>query len=79
MIHKVKRGDTLSAIAKKYGVTVDAIMRENSAIIKNANVINVGWEIKIPAPTGESFQQVINTVLKDIESLPSFKKLMEML
>lgn len=78
MIHKVKSGDTLSAIATKYGVTVDAIVKANSAIIKNANVIQAGWEIKIPAPaSGESFQQLFNRVLKDIDELPSFKKLLE--
>lgn len=80
MIHRVKSGDTLTGIAKKYGVTVEAILRENSAVIKNADKIQTGWEIKIPSPSsGDTFQQLFNSVLKDLEELPNFKKLMEML
>lgn len=45
--YTVKKGDTLSAIAKKYGTTVKKIMSENSSI-KNANKIYVGQKLKIP-------------------------------
>lgn len=45
--YTVKRGDTLSAIAKKYGTTVKKIMAENSSI-KNANLIYTGQKLKIP-------------------------------
>lgn len=80
MTHRVKKGDTLSAIAKKYNTTVAEIMRVNSAVIQDPNKIQVGWDIKIPSPsTGDSFQQAFHKVLKDIEDLPSFKKFMEML
>lgn len=80
MIHRVKKGETLTAIANKYGVPLASILKANSAIIKDANLIQVGWEIKIPTPTeGESFQQLFNRVLNDIEDLPSFKSLMEKL
>jgi len=44
--YTVKKGDTLSSIAKKYGVTVDAIVKLNN--IKNKNVIRVGTVYKIP-------------------------------
>lgn len=40
----VKAGDTLSAIAKRYNTTVDALVRLNG--IKNKNVIHVGQVIK---------------------------------
>ena len=40
-----KRGDTLSAIAKKYGTTVKAIAAKNG--IKNVNRIYVGQKLKI--------------------------------
>ena len=41
----VKRGDTLTAIAKKYNTTVDAIAKKNG--IKNKNVIYAGQVLKI--------------------------------
>lgn len=43
--YTVKRGDTLSAIAKKYGTTVKAIATENG--INNVNLIYVGQKLKI--------------------------------
>lgn len=43
----VKRGDNLSTLAKKNGVTVRQIMQANPNI-KNANVIRVGQKINIP-------------------------------
>ena len=44
--HTVKRGETLSSIAKKYGVTVDAIVKANK--IKDKNVIHTGSVFVIP-------------------------------
>jgi LysM repeat protein len=41
----VKRGDTLSAIAAKYGTTVAKLVRDNG--IKNANLIYPGQIIVI--------------------------------
>lgn len=46
--YTVQKGDTLRAIAKKYGCTVDEIVEANSELIKNPNLILVGWELKIP-------------------------------
>ncbi len=43
--YKVKSGDTLSAIAKKYNTTVTAIAKKNS--IKDVNKIYVGQVLKI--------------------------------
>lgn len=43
--YTVKKGDTLSAIAEKYGTTVKAIAAENK--ISNVNVIRVGQKLKI--------------------------------
>ena len=43
--YTVKRGDTLSAIAKKYGTTVAKLVSANG--IKNANLIYVGQKLKI--------------------------------
>ena len=43
--YTVKKGDTLSAIAQKYGTTVKAIAAENK--ISDVNVIRVGQKLKI--------------------------------
>lgn len=43
--YTVKSGDTLSAIAKKFGTTVDALKRLNN--IQDVNVIRVGQVLKI--------------------------------
>lgn len=43
--YTVKRGDTLSAIAKKYGTSVNALVQLNA--IANANKIYVGQKIRV--------------------------------
>ena len=43
--HKVKSGETLGAIAKKYRVTTKQIMTWNK--LKNANVLSVGQRLRI--------------------------------
>ena len=48
-VYTVKKGDTLSQIAAKYGTTYQAIAAYNG--IKNPNVIRVGQKIKIPVST----------------------------
>ena len=45
--HTVKSGDTLSALAKKYGTTVSALMRFNPQI-EDKNKIKVGQKITLP-------------------------------
>jgi len=45
--YTVRSGDTLSAIALKYGVTVAAIVKLNN--MSNANLISVGQVLKIPS------------------------------
>lgn len=44
--YTVVKGDTLSKIAKKYGTTVDTLVKLNG--IKNKNLINIGQVIKLP-------------------------------
>ena len=46
--YKIKKGDTLSKIAKKYGTTVKAIKEANPEKIKDVNKIYAGDTIKIP-------------------------------
>ena len=44
--YTVKRGDTLSKIANRYGITVNEIVALNN--IKNPNLIYVGQHLRIP-------------------------------
>lgn len=46
-VYTVKRGDTLSAIAAKYGTTYQELAKYNN--ISNPNRISVGQQIKIPS------------------------------
>lgn len=45
--YTVRSGDTLSSIAAKYGTTVSAIQKLNTTLIKNPNLIIVGWKIRV--------------------------------
>ena len=52
-IHEVRTGDTLSAIAKRYAVTVTALVNANK--LAGADVkLKVGQRLKIPAATAAS-------------------------
>ena len=44
-MHTVKKGDTLSAIAKKYGCSVQQLMKWNN--LKNANALRIGQRLKV--------------------------------
>jgi hypothetical protein len=48
-VHVVVKGETMSKIAKKYGLTVDELMAANPQI-KNPNKIKIGDELTIPVP-----------------------------
>ncbi len=47
-IHVVQPGETLSQIAKQYGVSVDALMATNE--IADPHLIKIGQELIIPSP-----------------------------
>jgi LysM repeat protein len=44
----VQRGDTLSGIAAKFGTTWQVLHRANADIIRDPNLIEVGWELVVP-------------------------------
>ena len=46
LVHNVVRGDTLWAIARRYGVTVEQLL-QNNPDIKNPNLIRVGQEVVV--------------------------------
>lgn len=74
----VERGDTLTAIAKKFGTTVAQIAADNN--IKNVNLIHVGRVLTIiTKEPDDELREVIKTVLSDVENLESFKKLVTLL
>ncbi len=44
--HRVKKGESLSVIAQRYGTRVKAIMALNN--LRNRNFVRAGWNLKIP-------------------------------
>lgn len=50
--YKVKKGDTLSGIASRYGTTVSALAKANN--IKNPNLIYAGNTLTIPGSSGST-------------------------
>lgn len=45
--YRVVSGDTLSVIAHRYGTTVQQLMAWNKSLIKNPNLIHVGWVLRV--------------------------------
>ncbi|WP_338864270.1 LysM peptidoglycan-binding domain-containing protein [Myxococcus stipitatus] len=54
-VHKVKRGDTLSQIAERYGSASEAILQMNR--LKSAKTLKLGSELVIPVPAGKASPQ----------------------
>ncbi|MDR0383095.1 MAG: LysM peptidoglycan-binding domain-containing protein [Spirochaetaceae bacterium] len=50
--HRIKSGDTLSALARQYGVTVDQIVSENPGIKPRA--LRIGSTLRLPTPRGSA-------------------------
>lgn len=61
-IYIVSEGDTLSEIAKKYGVTVSALASLNQ--ISNINLIYIGQVLKIPVNSASTNEKIYYTVVK---------------
>jgi LysM repeat protein len=57
--HTVRRGDNLSKIANRYGLSVDALMAENPQI-KNRNLIHPGMALNLPGQ-GASAEPITGT------------------
>lgn len=72
--HTVTPSDTLTKIARKYGTSVSALVSVNG--IKNPDLIYDGQVLKIPGDTADAeLLTLVDKVLTDLESLPSFKEL----
>jgi membrane-bound lytic murein transglycosylase D len=52
VVHNVRKGESLSVIARRYGTSVRAIMRLNS--LRSSHFIRTGWKLKIP--TGRKYR-----------------------
>jgi LysM repeat protein len=59
-IHVVKKGETLSAISKRYGVSIDELMNANK-FIKNPNKIYIGDKLTIPTKTEQVYHGKVKT------------------
>jgi LysM repeat protein len=50
VLYTIKKGDTLSKVAKAHGITIEELLAANPAI-KNPDRISEGQQITIPAPS----------------------------
>jgi LysM repeat protein len=50
MVYTVEEGDTLSKIARRYNVSLEALEKSNPAITDPDKIV-VGWQLQIPAPS----------------------------
>jgi len=51
----IKSGDTLSKVAKKFGITLDALLAANKDTIKDPDKVSIGDPVTIPAPAPNYF------------------------
>lgn len=72
MKYTVKKGDTLSEIAEKYSVTVEALVASNG--ISNPDRIAIGQELTIPDTDGK-LKQAFNDCLSAIVKMQEYKTL----
>lgn len=75
--YMVKKGDTLTKIAKAYGTTVSKLAKINA--IADINKIRVGQLLTLPEDSNEEIGKVFKKCLNDVENLDSYKKLVSML
>ncbi len=80
MTYIVKKGDTLSAIARKYNTTVWEIAALNG--IKNPNKIYVGQVLNLPEvknTTDEDIGRAFRECLDALDGLPAFNTLCDLI
>ncbi len=50
-VYVIKQGDTLSKVARRFGLTLDELLAANTKTIKDPNKITIGDQIIIPVPS----------------------------
>jgi murein DD-endopeptidase MepM/ murein hydrolase activator NlpD len=71
IIHIVRKGENLTRIARRYGITVSTIIRHNP--IPNANSVKTGARIIIPANNISNYPAIQKSVEKKSHTQPRFK------
>ena len=75
--YKVKKGDSLSMIAKKNGTTLSALLKANKIPLKDANKLSIGQSLKLPAKVKNRksvYQGMKKSEMKKI-AMPKKKKM----
>jgi LysM repeat protein len=71
--YTIQAGDTMSELAQKFGVPLDALIAANPNV--SANAMSVGQPLRIPAdennPTGESTPTPVPFVISQIDCYPT--------
>jgi membrane-bound lytic murein transglycosylase D len=67
VIHRVRRGQTLSVIARRYGTSVRAIMRTNN--LRSANRIREGQRLRIPVRGSGAVRRTSRTAVDGIHTV----------
>jgi LysM repeat protein len=67
VIHRVRRGQTLSVIARRYGTSVSAIMRTNN--LRSANRIREGQRLRIPVRGSGAVRRTSRTAVDGIHTV----------
>lgn len=78
MTYTVKKGDTLTSIAKMHGTTVEAIMASNPSI-KDKNLIFVGQIIRIPTNNNMVYNLLVSCLdaIQDLEEYKALESILE--
>lgn len=68
--HAVRKGETLTGIARRYGVTISAITIRNN--ISNVNSLRSGTILKIPAGSASGYSKKKKAAVKKVTGHPRF-------
>jgi len=65
VVHRVRRGESLSIIARRYQTSVRAIMAMNG--LRLSNFIRAGWKLKIPTGKRYEFAERVSPPMHKLE------------
>jgi membrane-bound lytic murein transglycosylase D len=67
VVHRVRRGQTLSVIARRYGTSVNAIMRTNN--LRSAHRIREGQRLRIPVRGSGAVRRTSRTAVDGVHTV----------